>query len=99
MRRLAELWNGRVPLGQAFWGYAILFGSLLNLITTGAALAAFVLGLNPLLAIAIHFLSLPYNLLMVLAVWRSADRYRGDAIWARLARIAVIAWAALATLA
>jgi hypothetical protein len=99
MSRLADLWHGRVPLGQAFWGYAILLGSLLNLVTTGAALASFVLGLHPLLALAIHFLSVPYNLLMVVAVWRSAARYQGEALWARLARGAVIAWAVLATLA
>jgi hypothetical protein len=36
---------------------------------------------------------------MVVAVWRSAARYQGEALWAQLARGAVIAWAVLATLA
>jgi hypothetical protein len=32
-------------------------------------------------------------------VWRSAARYRGPTIWANAARIAVIIWALIATLA
>lgn len=97
-RRLSDLWNGRVPLAHVFWNYAIIYGSLANLIATGAALTAFLWGW-PILGLAIHFLLVPYNVLMVFAVWRSAARYEGDAIWARLARGAIVVWAAIATLA
>ena len=98
MRRLSDLWNGRVPLARVFWDYAVIYGSFANLLGTAAALTAFLWGW-PILGLAIHFLPLPYNALMVVAVWRSAARYEGDAIWAQLARPAIIVWAALATLA
>ena len=51
-----------------------------------------------LLALAVFLLPLPYNVLSVIAVWRSADRYDGDPTWATTARIVSIAWAILATL-
>jgi hypothetical protein len=41
----------------------------------------------------------PYNFLMVVAVWRSAARYAGNAIWSTLARALILVWAVLATLA
>ena|GEM_PF-6554061 len=43
--------------------------------------------------LALHFLAVPYNLLAVVAVWRSATHYRGPAIWPLLSRIGVIIWA------
>jgi hypothetical protein len=94
---LLQLWRGDVTLKRAFWDYAIIYGSLLNLATTLAALGAFAAGW-PLALAAVIFLSpLPYNLLAVFGVWRSAERYSGPAIWAHLARIVVVVWAIAAT--
>jgi hypothetical protein len=96
LRRLvADLWDGRLPLARVFWEYTIVYGSFANLIATLVALAAFahdwiVLGL------AIHLLPVPYNLLMIVSVWRSANRYSGPTIWSALARPLVLVWAALA---
>jgi hypothetical protein len=98
-QRIADLWYGRVPLARIFWDYAIIFGSLVNLVTTLAALAAFAKGVPAVLGLLLHFLPTPYNFLMVVGVWRSAANYRGAWIWATLARIVILAWAALATLA
>ena len=75
----------------------MIYGTLLNMITTFAALAALSLGAPGLVALAIFLLPLPYNIFVVIAVWRSAARYRGPARWAQLARIAVVAWAAIAS--
>jgi hypothetical protein len=97
--RIRALWNGEVPLAHVFWSWAIIYGSLANLATTAVALAGIVLGWPGWLAVLIFFLPLPYNVLMVAAVWRSADRYQGDAVWAHAARIAILVWAAIATLA
>jgi hypothetical protein len=97
-RRLLDLWYGRVPLARVFWEYTILFGSFANLVTTLTALAAFAQG-APILGIVLHFLPVPYNLLMVVAVWRSAAQYAGNAIWSTLARALILVWAAVATLA
>jgi hypothetical protein len=98
-QRIVDLWYGRVPLARIFWDYAIIVGSLVNLATTLAALAAFANGLPVALGLLIHFLPIPYNLLMVVGVWRSAGKYRGARIWAALARMLILVWAALATLA
>jgi hypothetical protein len=95
--RLEQLWDGRVPLARVFWEWAILWGTVANLIATGAALAIIVLDGPALLAVVVHFLPLPYNFLMVVAVWRSAARYAGGAHWAYLAAGAVVVWAVAMT--
>lgn len=95
---LADLWNGRVPMSRVFWEYAICFGTVLNLLTTIASFAL-VAGDHPgWLALAVFFLPAPYNLLMIVAVWRSALHYRGRQIWATLARALIIVWAVAATM-
>jgi hypothetical protein len=94
-----RLWRGEVGLARVFWDYAIIYGSLANLITTAAAFAALTADLPVWLAVAIFFLPLPYNVLIVVAVWRSAGRYAGPPMWATLARIAIIVWATIATIA
>jgi hypothetical protein len=94
---LLQLWRGDFTLRRAFWDYAIVYGSLLNLTTTLAAFAAYAAELPLAVAAVIFFSPLPYNLLAVLNVWRSAERYAGPPIWAHLARIAVIVWAVIAT--
>jgi hypothetical protein len=98
-QRIADLWYGRLPLARVFWEYAIIFGSFANLVSTFAALAAFTNGAPVLLGLLLHFLPVPYNLLMVVGVWRSAANYRGAQIWATLAQALILVWAALATLA
>jgi hypothetical protein len=98
-RRLADLWKGRVPLARVFWDWAVIYGSFANLLATGAALTMIVLGWPALLAVVVHFLPVPYNILMIVSVWRSTAHYEGDAIWAQLARGAILVWAAIATLA
>jgi hypothetical protein len=95
---LAGMWSGRMPLPRAFWDGAIIYGTLLNAITTLAALAAIAVAIHDLIALAIYLLPLPYNVLAVVGVWRSAGSYTGPAHWAMSARIAVIVWAMLATL-
>jgi hypothetical protein len=98
-RWIVDLWYGRVSLARIFWEYAIVFGSLANLVSTLAALAAFAKGAPAALGLLLHFLPAPYNLLMVVGVWRSAAKYRGTQIWAILARALILVWAAVATLA
>jgi hypothetical protein len=99
MSSAARLWRGDVALAHAFWQCAIVYGSLLNLLTTIAAFALLSAGAAIPLVVLAHLLPLPYNVLAVVGVWRSAANYRGDALWASLARVAVIIWAGLATIA
>jgi hypothetical protein len=95
---ISRLWNGELGLGRTFWEFTILYGSLANLLTTLAALAALAADLPVVLVIALFLLPLPYNILVVVAVWRSAARYQGDRTWATLARLAVLVWVVMATL-
>lgn len=93
--QLRKLWRGDLPLGQAFWEYAIAYGTSANLVATGAAIAAATAGLPDLVALCIFFSPLPYILAAVLGVLRSANKYQGPAERATMARIAVIVWGAL----
>ena len=92
---LNALWSGDVPLGQAFWHYAIAYGTLANILAQAAAIAAFLVGLPAAVVIGLHFLPLPYVVMAVVGVWRSAAKYRGDSTWASIAKAAVIFWGAL----
>lgn len=94
-----RLSHGEEPLVRAFWLYAILFGTLANAATTIGMFAAVAANAPVWLALTIHFLPTPYNVFVVVAVWRSAGRYRGPDHWPPLARIGVIAWALVATAA
>jgi hypothetical protein len=91
------LWRGELELPRAFWDGAIIYGSLLNLVTSFAAFALLTTDLPAILAVAVFLSPAPYNLLTTIGVWRSASRYRGPAHWPTLARIAVIVWAIVAT--
>lgn len=95
---LADLWNGRVPMSRVFWEYAICFGTVLNLLATIASFALVAGDYPGWLAVTVFFLAAPYNLLMIVAVWRSAMRYQGPQIWATLARALIIVWAVAATM-
>ena len=44
------------------------------------------------LGAAIFFLPIPYNILAFAGVWRSADHYGGQRMWAELARAAIVVW-------
>jgi hypothetical protein len=90
MTRLRCLWSGELPLGEAFWTWAIGVGLLVNLTTSILFLA--LIGVDrPWAALFVGYvLSVPYNALAVVGVWRSAARYRGPAAHAELARIATV---------
>ncbi len=85
-------------MGRVFWEYAVVYGSTLNLLTTIASFALLAEDFSGGLSLAVFLLPAPYNLLMVIAVWRSAARYEGPAYWAVLARSFILVWATIVTL-
>jgi len=89
---LVALWRGDVPLGQAFWGYAIVYGTIANIVATAAAIAAVAAGLPDAVAIGLFMVPVPYILTAVVGVVRSANRYQGPPMWAGVAKVAVIMW-------
>ena len=96
--QIKRLWRGEESLPRAFWEYVILYGTLINIITSAGTLAALALGFSGAIVLAVHVLPIPYNVFVAVAVWRSAQRYEGPPEWSLLARIAVIVWGLIASL-
>jgi hypothetical protein len=55
-------------------------------------LAALAAGVPAAAAVLIHFLPLPYNVLALTAVWRSAQAYQGPIMWSHAAKLATAFW-------
>jgi hypothetical protein len=90
MRKLRALWSGELPLGEAFWTYAIGIGLLVNLTTSVLFLALITID-RPWAALFVGYvLSVPYNVVALVGVWRSAARYDGHALHAALARVVTL---------
>ena len=87
-----DLWEGRLPLKQAFWQYAVVYGLLLNLVTHLVFWTLLVNDVAPVLLIVAFALPVPFNLFLIVAVWRSADRYQGPKKWADLACVGAVIW-------
>jgi hypothetical protein len=91
MTTLRRLWQGDLPLDQAFWNWAVIGGIVVNALTSIAFLALVMNGYTAVAFVAGYVLSVPYNILVAVGVWRSAARYEGDRRWADLARIVTVA--------
>ncbi len=91
-QKLTDLWRGQLPLEVAFWHYAIFYGLIFNILATAAALFLVVLDAPIALAVAVHLLPVPYSIIVMTGVWRSADRFAGRRDMATYARIGVLAW-------
>lgn len=90
MARLRSFWRGDMPLAEAFWTWALGVGLVVNIATTVLFLALISADRPWLALLAGYAVSVPYNLLAVLGVWRSAARYQGNPLHADLARGAVV---------
>jgi hypothetical protein len=98
MARLRALWSGDLPLGEAFWTYAVTGGLAVNL-TTSLLFLLLLSWDRPIAALFAGFaLSVPYNVVALVGVWRSAARYEGERIHADLARIVSLVGMVLLTL-
>ena len=92
MRAIVELWRGELPLGRAFWLWGVLGGAAVGLFTTllpVVLLAAEAPAWLAALAFAAH---LPWNLVLLVGVWRSAGRPEVDRDAAVLARAVMLGW-------
>ncbi|RWD67548.1 hypothetical protein [Mesorhizobium sp.] len=70
-------WRGEAPLDRLFWRDMLLVATILSI--ASSALALMLLGLKlPLwLVLAAHFLPVPYNIFLTIAVWRTAEKSGG----------------------
>ena len=91
MSKLSTLWGGEYALSDAFWTWAVTMGLLVNVVTSVLFLILITQDL-PWAALLIGYgISLPYNVVATVGVWRAAARYDGPAIHADLARVATLA--------
>ena len=90
MNSVRRLWRGELALADAFWSGAVVGGLTINL-ATSAALLVLIMDDRPIAAlIAGYAVSVPYNVIVSVGVWRSAERYSGERRWADLARLVTI---------
>jgi hypothetical protein len=90
LRDLRRLWTGELPLRTAFWTWAVAGGLLVNIATTLAFLALVSMDRSLAALVVGYGCSVPYNIVAVIGVWRSADRYAGDPIVANAARFVAL---------
>jgi hypothetical protein len=90
MTNLFALWRGDLPLGEAFWTWAVTVGLLVNIVTSVLFLILIMQDLAWVALFIGYGVSLPYNGVATVGVWRAAVRYDGPAIHADLARGATV---------
>jgi len=80
---LARLWRGELPLYITFWVFGIILGTVISACVNIYALAGHT---TSLVRLGWLFIALVYTGIMCVALWRSADKYKGAAIWSIGAR-------------
>ena len=78
----AKLANGDYGLAKTYWLYWVAVGHL-------AALLSSMITSTVALLILMAF-GTAYDVLVVLGIWRAANRYEGPAIWPVLAKISIV---------
>lgn len=82
---VSKLVNGDFGLAKTYWLYGFVVGLIINVLTR---IIPSLGALAVILAVAI-----PYQVMVLLGVWRAADKYEGRKAWAILAKIAtVLGW-------
>ena len=90
MSALRRLWYGDLPLADAFWNWAVIGGLVVNIATSIAFYGLLLSDWTVPALIVGYGVSLPYNLVVSVGVWRSADRHPGSRGEADAARIVTV---------
>jgi hypothetical protein len=89
-------WCGDAPLGPVLLWDMLVFGSAVNVVTTVLALLLFAADAPAAAGVAVFFSPLPYNLFLLVSVWRSAANVREPR--ASVARAFAVVWFLAATM-
>jgi hypothetical protein len=98
IRRIVEFWRGGLPLGRAFWLWGILGGGIVSLVTTLIALMLVAAGAPAWLAVVVLAAHIPWNIVLLVGVWRSAGRPEVGHAVANLARLTILVWVVVLSL-
>ena len=93
-----HLWKGDIPLRDAFWQYAVFYGLLVNVLTDVFFFALLLNDANAALLVLAFAIPIPYNIFVVVAVWRSAGHYPGPEKWIGVVRVGTVIWIVFLTL-
>ena len=87
MKQIWDVWHGELDLERVFWLWAVFGGIVINVASSLGFLALILNDYLPAAIVVGYGLSLPYNMLVTVGVWRSANRYAGERQWADLAKV------------
>ena len=92
MRTIIEFWRGNLPLGRAFWIWGILGGGVVSLFSTLLALVLLATEVPAWIAMIVFSAHLPWNLVLLVGVWRSTEQGSVSREIAYGARLIMLAW-------
>ena len=92
IRTMVEFWRGGLPLPRAFWLWGILGGGIVSLLTTLLALMLVAAGAPAWLAVLVFAAHIPWNFVLLVGVWRSAERPEVGHAAANLVRLTILCW-------
>ena len=95
---IVEFWRGDLSLGRAFWIWGIVGGGVVSLFATLLALMLVAAGAPAWLAVLVFAAHIPWNLILLVGVWRSAGRPGVSRAAANVARLAMFAWVVVLSL-
>jgi hypothetical protein len=98
MRALVDFWRGEVPLSRAFWIWGIVGGGIVSLALTLVALVTLTAGAPGWLTVVIFAAHIPWNLVLLVGVWRSSERAEVRSDLAQIARLSIVVWVIVLTL-
>jgi hypothetical protein len=98
IRTIVEFFHGGLPLARAFWLWGILGGGIVSLLATVLALTLIAAGAPAWLAMLVFAAHIPWNLVMLVGVWRSAGRPGVSPAAANLARLVMLVWVVVLSL-
>ena len=90
MKTLCRLWHGELALRTAFWNWAV-FGGLIINVASSALFLFLIMADRPISAFIVGYaFPVPYNAIVLVGVWRSAERFAGERRLADFARIVTV---------
>ena len=95
---IRALWAGEMPLPVAFWRYGVVWGLVVNGVTSVMTILTVLADAPVWILVPVHLLPTPYNFLVLVGIWRSAARFDGEPKWADLARMTSLVGLTLLTL-
>ena len=83
MGLIKKIWNGELSLVKVYWLYGVAIGLVLIIFSL-------LIKDYPTALILLTIVLLPYQLLVFVGIWRSADAYTNKKLWAVLAKVHVV---------